>query len=462
MLEKIKSTIQKYELVAKGDKIVVAVSGGIDSVSLLYALMQFQSLWELSLHIAHLDHCFRGEEAEQDALFVENLGKQWNIPVTIEKIDVPDFAKQKNRSPQEAAREVRYNFLERVAHTIGGDKIATAHNANDQAETLLLWLARGTGLRGLSGIPPKQGIYIRPLLEIQREEIETFLRKNDLNFRQDSSNRKNVYRRNFVRHKIIPLLEELNPNIIENFCNTADLARMANDYFEHELKKIMPKVIKKEGKRKLSLDLSAFFDYHITLKNLLLRRAIEWLKGDLTGITFNHVESLQHLINESISGSQIHLPDGIVAYKEYDWLILTNTRLENEYQSLRKPIAMPGKTVIPELDVTIIVTECSFSQLEKEYRRDYPNQAFFDKDTIVPPLMLRFRQEGDRFQPFGMNHHKKLQDFFVDEKVPFTERDKIPILEDKNGIIWIVGHRTSERTRIDQNTKKVVHIEFLP
>lgn len=308
--EKVKNTIQKYNLIKKGDKIVVGVSGGPDSVALLYLLNALKKELRLSLHVAHLDHMLR-PASPQDREYVENLAQKLRLPVTAGQINVGELARK--GSLEEIARNARLGFLFKVAKDVKADKIALGHNLDDQAETVLMRILRGTGLYGLSGIVPKRKFagyeLIRPMLEIRRREIEEFLKKKKLKPRLDKSNLEEIYLRNKIRRKLLPLLErDYNKNIREILSNMAESTRQDYDY----LNRVASRFVKRSTRK---IDLNRFLKLHPAMQRLVLRLCIAKLKGNTRRITFQHIKEIEDLISSRPINSVVDLPQGVSVAK---------------------------------------------------------------------------------------------------------------------------------------------------
>ncbi|MFA5276445.1 MAG: tRNA lysidine(34) synthetase TilS [Candidatus Omnitrophota bacterium] len=311
MLNKIKNTIKKYGLIRKGDKILVGVSGGPDSVALLYALNKLSKNDSFHLHIAHLDHRLR-EDSAKDAAFVKKLSLKLKIPLTTTRVNVKKLAKK--HSIEETARNARLDFFFKTAEEIKADKIALAHNLEDQAETVLMRILRGTGLYGLSGISAKRKIrgydIIRPLIETRRSEIEAYLKENRIKSRLDRSNLEDIYFRNKIRNKLIPLLEkDYSPNIKELLANLAENSAADYQFLEHSTAKIMKGVTTK-------FNLKTLNQLHISMQRLLFRRAIARLQGDTRRITFRHIKEIEDLVLNRPQNSIVDLPKGISVIKK--------------------------------------------------------------------------------------------------------------------------------------------------
>ena len=290
LIAQVKKTIQKHTMLKPEDRVVVGVSGGPDSVALLYALHQLSKSYDLTLHVAHLNHGFRGKEALRDARFVEHLAEEMGLSCMVETYDVPAYKKRRSLSSQEAARIVRYQFLEEVRNKVSATKIALGHNANDQAETLMMWLFRGAGLKGLGGMPPVRGVIIRPLIETTRKEIEEFLSKKNIPFVLDSSNQKNEYVRNRIRQEIFPLLEEhYNPQIVKRLVNTAHILSIENDYLENKAQKVLDEITVSEKGTTVVIGKKELLALPLAMQLRCLRAVLQKVKGDLKRISSIHL-----------------------------------------------------------------------------------------------------------------------------------------------------------------------------
>ena len=317
LLDKIRKSLKQYHLINDRDKILIGISGGPDSACLLYALNALKEELKLKLYIAHLNHSLRGRESNQDQEFVKKLSEKLKIPAFFKKVDASTAAK--NSHSEEAARKIRFDFLFQTANENRIVKIALGHNQDDQAETVLMRLLRGSGLLGLSAILPKRKIgdfvIIRPLLGTKRKEIEGFLRLKKITPRTDSSNLKEIYFRNRLRHKLIPELEKYNPNIKEVLAGTAETAAYDYDFLHTGALKAFNK-IKIIQPKQLKLPMEKFLRLHPALQNILLRLGFEELKGDTRRLTYQHIRELRDLIYNRPSGSIVDLPSSISASKK--------------------------------------------------------------------------------------------------------------------------------------------------
>jgi tRNA(Ile)-lysidine synthase len=442
-----------------GDHIVVAVSGGPDSVCLLAVLRSLADKFNLTLHAAHLDHAFRGRESADDALFVAHLAKKLGIPATVEKIDVPAYCRKYGLSSQEGARTVRYDFLERIARAVGASRIATGHTADDQAETLLMRLLRGAGVSGLSAIPPVRRNIIRPLIEITREEILSYLQESGLEFKTDPSNAKPVYTRNKIRLYVLPALRQFNPRIVETLASEAALLRDEDEAAEICLEALYGDVIVRK-QESVILKREAFRALPQAFKRRLFRKAVNLAYGEAANLSQIHIDEAIAFMIAARTGRTLQLPCRLTVEREYEnFTISANAST----QSFSHTLVLNGVTEIPELGLQAEsrISEFFFEGKEEELVENYFWQAAFDYDRLLVPLTLRTRLRGDRFCPAGMGgRSKKLQDFFVDKKIPRRKRDAAPLLVSENNIVWVIGLRTDERYLPRPDTKKILKVRI--
>ncbi len=446
----------------------MALSGGMDSMSLLDVLCHLSAELSISLHVAHLDHQFRGEESAADAKFVSKIANQYGLLSTIESENVPEKVGKMSGSIQEVARRLRYAFFERVAAAVGANKIATAHHANDQAETVLMRFLRGTGLRGLAGIPAQRGKFIRPMLHITRTEIEKYVQTKNISYRIDSSNLKLDYYRNRIRHQLIPFLQENgNPQLISTLRSTAEICRSEEAYLNHLSQKAFTECIIKREDRKICIDLDHFLSYDVAIQRRIIRYTLEQLKARMQAISFGHIEKCIELAKEKKTGSQIHLPDGIMVIRQNDSFVFYFSTGEVTDISGSYTLKVPGESNTENYRIDIQIFPRKL--LQEDYAKKYPTKAFFDWDKIqrisvaqshYPNFYLRKRLAGDRFQPLGMTRAKKLKSFFIDGKIPRMARDSIPLVVVENKILWIVGYAIADWAKIQPETQKVLKIEI--
>lgn len=451
ILDQVRLTIQRYKLVGVGEKVVVGVSGGPDSLALLSCLLELRDEFGFSLHVAHLDHCLR-ENSAQEAAYVKRLAEEWGLPATVEARDVRAFQQEHKLSLEEAAREVRYRFLREVARAVGAAKIAVGHQADDQAETLLLNLLRGSGLTGLKAMLPHREGIIRPLLFITREEIEAYCREKGLVPCRDPSNLDKSYRRNKIRHELIPwLAREFNPAIIRVLARTATLLAEEEAFFEELTRENLGKVIKEQGRGYLKLDGERLLGLPAALERRVLRAAVASLGG---GVEFHHVEQLRSILRAG-SGA-LSLPRGLQARVSHRLLFLEEPSRKEEPIPFRYLLKVPGVTPLPEigkrLRIEVLPPPAKVSSP--------PWEAWVDKDKLTGPLWARNWQPGDRFRPLGMKGTKKLQDLFVDAGIDMKERRRVPVIVSGEHIVWVAGVRLSEDFKITPETREALHFVF--
>ena len=472
LIFKIRKTLADHAMIKSDDSVLLGVSGGPDSVALLYGLLQLREELNIELTIAHLNHCARGAESDDDARFVEELGGTLQVKTFIEKVDVAKEQALSKNSFQETARDIRLDFLQRTMSQIGASKIALGHTSDDQAETVLMNLLRGSGLKGVGGMSPVRFPYIRPLFNCSRSDVIEFLKDKNVSYREDSSNKKTDYLRNRIRLELIPFLQKkYNPRIIESLFDASGIFRADNaclDALEH---REFDRLVSKSGENDtLTIDLEPFAVLPLALKRRLIRKSIKWLKGDLWRISLVHIEDALHLFDNSQKGKRIDLPDNVevlclgdrVEFKripEKDSSILTGD--DSEASDWMKPLKIPGDTQIEKSDLTL-KTEI-INPSGTGFVADQDNQAFLDFDKTGDTILIRFFQAGDRLQPLGMKGTKKLKSLFIDEKIPQEARSTIPILTtENNDIIWVYGTRIADSYRVTSNTSKVLFIKGLP
>jgi tRNA(Ile)-lysidine synthase len=449
LVQKVAKTIKKYSMLYGGETVLVGLSGGPDSVCLLTVLKKLNMA--LKLHALYIDHGLRPEETPKEIEFCKDLCQRMDIPFRTKSVDVKSYAEAYNMNKQEAARQLRYEMLNATALEIKANAIALGHNLDDQVETFLMRILRGSGLRGLLAIPPVRGKIIRPLIETERKDIEAFLDQEGIDFIIDSSNLKQEYLRNKLRFSVIPLLKELNPSLMETLSNTLEIFREEERYFEIAVTKAMMKLISRKTENTIELFLTPLEVMEKVILRRVLRRAIDETKG-LRGISFINIEDIIKLITTGKPGDRLYLPKGIRVIKKYSTLLLTS---EPPAKLNTYTLEPEGEAIIKEAGIMIK----AFLK-EKPCECDGKTKAVFDADKITFPLTIRARKPGDFFYPFGFGKRKKLQDFFVDEKVPRDERDIVPIVTSGDDIIWLAGYRADERFRHSEGTKRFLVLEM--
>jgi tRNA(Ile)-lysidine synthase len=454
--DKFLETIKEYKLLKPNDSVLLAVSGGADSTALLHLFDFYRQKFGAGLHIAHLNHMIRKKDADLDAKYVQGLAKNLDVSITIETVDVQAFAKENKLGLEAAARQIRYDFFERVANKVGASKIAVGHTADDNVETFLMRLVRGAGLKGLCGIPPRRGRIIRPLIKIWRREIEDYVGGLKLVPRRDYTNFETKYMRNRIRMKLISQLKLYNLNIKEIILQTILLLTEDSEYLEAKAEEALVQTSISCKPEEIRLAITKLQKLENPIQGHLIRKAIEIIKGDTSDLTYTHIYNVLNKIDAS-ERWELHLPGGIYVVGSQNELIICREKPEvAPSRSYYYSLSVPGEVEIKELGKKM---RAEF--LENKIEEKDPNVAFVDYAPLGKDLTVRNKRDGDRFQPLGMKGSKKLQDFFVDEKIPVELRDSIPIIESQGKIIWVGGMRIDERSKVTKDTKKVVKLELL-
>ena len=441
--------IREQRIILDGDRVLLACSGGIDSATLLFVLNEIRRKINFDIGIAHVNHQLRRGESDRDEAFVRDTAKGYGLPFFLKKADVKEYAASHGLSLQHAGRDIRYLFLNEVADNEGFTRIAMAHNLDDQIETFLLRLIKGTGLRGLSSIPPVRDRIIRPFLGTYRSEIASFAEQNSIAFVEDSSNQRTVYERNYIRHRIVPLIEELNPAFRDRAASLLQDIKGINAIFDREKDTFMR--LTRVEKDQITLPLGDFGKLDSEVRYRALADIFARLEPSFVPLR-EHVRLIEKIVLAGRPNLTIDLPSGLKAKKVYDRLVFT-TR--------------PARGTIPE------TSELHFGsnhilrfgididmKILKKAPRSFPGDpliAYFDADTCKD-LSIRTFRPGDRIHPLGMVQPLKLKDFFISRKVPLEDRRHIPLLLSGNEIIWIIGHRIDERYKLTQSTHNILKV----
>jgi tRNA(Ile)-lysidine synthase len=456
-IQKVLDFIRKHDLLKSRDRVVVALSGGPDSVFLLHCLVKLKNTLNIEVYALHVHHGARGELADNDAEFCRNICNSLEIKYLEIKKDVPRYAKEHGMSFEEAGRVARLEAFKEAARHFNANKTATGHNANDQAETVLMRIVTGAGASGLSGIRPVlDDFVIRPVLGITRNEILEYLQKNNIVYRIDHTNKDISFLRNRVRHQLIPFIKEnFNGNIEETLVRTASIFKNENDFMKETIEPYLRQYVlkKDDGVHVFTSGLSELSSYPLSL---IMLEAVKLSSGDLKGIGFHHAEKLRELVCGK-TGDSVQLPGGLAAEKSYDEILIRKNGDKKLDLLPEVKVMLPGEHVLPEWNLFI------YGEIipEKPDKYDIPFTAYLDADKIGEgEFTVRSRRSGDRFHPLGSKGAKKLKDFLIDEKIPVKERDKILMLEKNGVIVWVAGIRPSELYKIDENTKRVLMVKI--
>jgi tRNA(Ile)-lysidine synthase len=487
VLTQVRRTIETYNLLASGDGVVVGVSGGPDSLCLLHILARLREGYDLRLHVAHLNHGARGADSDADAEFVAALAAGWDVPFTIERQDVPALARTHKLAFEETARRVRYAFLARVAAGADAAKIAVGHNADDQAETVLMHFLRGSGPAGLRGMLPATPIgdyrllepflsaqltshptIIRPLLEAPRADIEAYCVEQNLAPRFDLSNLDTTYFRNRLRHELLPLLETYNPNIRVRLRHTA--AVVAADYalLADLRERAWAEVVRDERESAIVLDQTSWRALPVALQRAVLRRAAYTLRRSLRDVDFVHVESARQVGLYGDTGAQATLPMGLCLTVGYETLTVNNAGDVGPppeepllWSAEPLPVQVSGMTQLPQSEWALQTEVLEQWDVTQVAANADPWVGYFDADALSSPLVLRPRRRGDLFRPQGLaGHSVKLSAFLINLKVPRAWRDRLPLLAAGKEIAWVCGRRIGERFAVGPQTRRVVRLRF--
>ncbi|TCK87856.1 tRNA(Ile)-lysidine synthase [Natranaerovirga hydrolytica] len=459
MKDKILQYIIEEKMINKEDHIVVGVSGGADSICLLHILYALKDTLNITLSAVHINHGLRKEAAIEDAAFVKALCQKFEIPCYDYYYNIKEVAKKEKVSEEEAGRIIRYNRFLKVCNEKINGKIAVGHHMDDNAETILLNLIRGTGIKGLTGIQPIRGKIIRPLLNTSRKEIMDYLSKYNIAYREDLSNYQAIYTRNKVRLNVIPYIEKnINPNFVKKIVKTANILQEDNDFIQEYAYEKYTIIKKEEANNSIKLYLEGFLKEHIAIRKRVVQLAIKHISTE-KNIEAAHINQIIQLAHKEVS-KQINLPNSIVVKKNYstlDFFIDENNSMNK--MAIEYGIKIPSKVHIMEGNKTIITkilkNEKDITMTKKPYTK------CFDYDKIENTLCVRTRKSGDFIKLKGLNGRKKLKDFFIDEKIPKETRDQILLIADEKNILWIIGYRSSDEYKVTKQTKNILMIEIL-
>lgn len=454
-INKVKEFIIENRMINSGDRIVVGVSGGADSVCLVLMLKELSNELNCSISIVNVEHGIRGDESKNDSIFVEELATKLNIPFFGYSIDVPELARRKKQSLETAARNARYEAFEKATAEFGANKIAVAHNKNDNSETIIFNMVRGTSLTGIAGINPVNGQIIRPLLVLTREEIEYYLSEINAKYVTDSTNLETEYTRNKIRLQVMPHLTEINQEAINHINalgnDVKEYLELVNDIADKAFEKSVT-----QNETKVSVNIPKLNQELPLIKREVIKRCIYKLSGACMDISRTNIQAVMDLMNSG-TGKSVSLPYGIVVKTSYADLVFEKTAEESNDDSFcAVVINVPGETITKTgRMITSFAGSVPLEIEKKEYTK------LIDYDRIKNGLELRHRRSGDVLVTGKDGGHTKLKDYFINEKVPKDLRDKLLLLCDGNEVIWVVGMRLSEKYKISDKTKNVLIVEFM-
>ncbi len=475
MLRAFSQHLQSEHLLRPDDAIVVGVSGGADSMALLHLLVNVnrELNWRLRLHIAHLNHRLRGNESEQDAAFVQAAADGLSLPCTIGIRDVGALASTESRSVEEIGRRERYAFFGRVCLQTGSACVAVGHHADDNAETILHRILRGTGLRGLAGIPRSRPLspgsvirLVRPILPFSRRELRAFLSDSGVAFREDRTNEDNEPTRNRIRNIVLPLLEDrVNPQAREALLRLAAQAQWFDEFLQETVQRTLDTLVISHTDQCLALNVDALSRKSRIVQTGLIRQAYVSFGLGEQNLSFAHLVAVLDLIADPTGGRQVQLPEGLNVEKRYHQLIFSRATAEpDETVAPEVAVHLPGRTVLPlrSLEIHCHVEPTDANSIDRLRKQGNNWKECVDFDEVHPPLVVRSRRPGERFNPLGAPGSKKLADFLADEKVDPRQRTNVAILCDQLGPIWVIGHRIDERVKLTPRTRNALHLEARP
>lgn len=457
MEEKVLNFINENKLLDVGDRILIGVSGGPDSIALLHFLCSIREKFGLVVIVCHLNHMIRGEEADKDEEFIRNLCKEVELEFYSRKCQVERYAKERKITVEEAGREERYKFFYYLSQKLGIDKIALAHHLDDNVETILMRFLRGTGVKGLRGIVPMRddGV-IRPFLSIQKRQILEYCEIHNLSTRLDKTNLESKYHRNKLRLEVIPYLEKINPNLVQGI---SQLGKISTEYYDFVRKCAKAEVerLTVDGK----IDIKKFNDLHVCLKREVLIEVLQKTNKSIS-LEYHHIDLiLNKLKDKQHTVWTLDLPNRIRMVRQYNYLFADINKKTREVQSFSYQLT-PGRVLL----LSKLHCCCSVESMSMDIYKNLnpkPFGAIFDYDKILEQgkdLFLRNRRDGDRIEPVGMRGSKKVKDIFINKKIPAQMRWKIPLLCIDNTVIWIIGYHKSRRFKVSEDTQNVLIVSF--
>lgn len=451
MLSKVEKYIKEHHLINPGELVIAGVSGGPDSMALLHILNKLQLPLGFKLVVAHVNHGLRTEAAAEEQ-FVHDYCDSRGIKFYSCQVNVRERAEQEKRSLEEIGRECRYHYFADLSKKLGASRIATAHHQDDNAETVLLNLIRGSGIKGLRGIRPINGKIIRPLLSVNKTEIENYIRENFIPYCIDQSNFSTDYLRNRIRHQLLPLImQEYNPRFVKSLNQLADIAACENEVIEQEIGRLWAKLIIKEQADEIILDADALSKLHQAYQQRIIMKALFTLHGE-SGWQSQDILQIKGLLAKPGSAKTLQLKKGLYVRKVYCQIIFGSKPVDKPAFKYR--VQVPGQVFIEETGQSY-----SFSLCESKNYTAQAGDIYLDYDKIKGDLYLRSRQPGDLFAPLGMHGHKKVKDFFIDLKVPLSERDQIPLLATEDKIYAILGYRIARHAAVDATTSRILLVK---
>jgi len=483
VLAEIRRAVRRFDLLPRGDTVVAGVSGGPDSLCLLHALNALRGEFGVELHVAHLNHGLRGAEADADAQFVSALAAQWGLLCTVARRDVVALAHEHKLSIEEAARHARYTFLAETAQRIDSHTVAVAHNADDQAESVLMHFLRGSGTAGLRGMLPKSDlaefrisnlqspitsiILIRPLLRVPRADVERYCREHDLQPRFDTSNLDTTFFRNRLRHELLPLLATYNPNIRQVLRRTADVVTAEVEILRDASGQAWRVAVISETGEAVTFNLSVWRDLPPAMQRATLREAIHRLRLSLRNINFVHVDDAVNQVNAARTGACASLPQRLMLSVDYDTFTVADSGYEPDLpdwplleagQSVR--VRAPGVTPLPASEWSLEAAALD-KWGDEVFANPDPWTAYLDGEAAGFDVSIRTRAPGDEFHPQGMPSPVRLTNWMTNVKIPRRARDRLPLIVAGGRIAWVAGYRIGQPFTVRASTPRVLRLSFI-
>jgi len=478
MIKKVQAYMFQHKMIERGDRVIVGVSGGADSMALLSVLDRLRNDLAFDLVVAHLNHGLRGREADEDAIFVKKAADAAGLPFFDKKLDIEAISKQKRLSLEDAARQERYLFFHDLLRRLPADRIALGHQRHDQTETVLLNFLRGAGSRGLRGIlPVRDHVLIRPFLNITRHEILTYLDREKIAYREDESNRSDLFLRNRIRHDLLPSLKHYNARIEERLYDLAETMRTENDFLEAETAIVLKRWFGESHSEAMGVNISDFLNLHGAIQRRAVKTILENRSPEQNGINQVHVDAVIRLFKNGHVGQKLSLPFATEVFRDYDRMVFRQHRrlrsvkvtgpdaadmIISEPEQVHMDFDYPVHDVPAEVVIREKGQHIRLSKMEPDL--DHPKgqgDALLDFDKIEFPVTIRNFRPGDRFHPLGMTGTKKLKSLFIDRKIPKEMRQKIPLLADRTNILWIAGVAISDLAKVTPSTRICLKIEII-
>lgn len=454
MYNLVMENIYEKNLIEPGDNILIALSGGPDSVFLFYNLIKLKDTLSFNLYASHVNHMYRGEEAQHDEDFVRDLCKRYGVRLFVRRKHAGEYARELKVTEEEAGRILRYGFFEENLNEIGEGKIAVAHNLNDQAETVLQRIIRGTGIDGLSAMSFRNGNIIRPMLNVPKSEVLKYLNENEYNYCVDETNLHDIYGRNKIRLNLIPYLEKnFNPNIQESLYRMSEIMERDKKIIENYVEPKFHAILKEKDENRVILDVGKLRNLEPEEMGRILRRGVQELKGTMLNIEMKHIDYAVNFIMTGTTGKKINLSDGFTIEISYDNLIIN--KIVEKVPSFQYNIVLNNPLYIPEVGKTLFLRVLDASEFNIE-----DSSVSIDYDLIKGTLVVRNRRIGDSMIPCGMTGRKKIKDIFIDLKIPADERDKKLILADDENILWLEDFRIHDSFKVSSSTNKILNINW--